>query len=134
MIYDLRESWGKKAVDKMVCHNNYAERPLVIVKGFWHMHPTLSLNNLSWLGHSMVNEAHRCADVFGPLNELTASSISRLAGTEYIHSTNSQELKRAVKILCSVRRKTIGRITGMQREAHTKDKAAQVITRKLKAI
>jgi hypothetical protein len=55
----------KKAVSKMVRHNNYAERSFAVVKEFWRMYLTLSLHNLSWLTHSMVNGTHCCADVYG---------------------------------------------------------------------
>ena len=98
---DLREEWEKAAVSKMVCHNNYAERPFAVVKAFWRMYPSLSLYNLSWLGNSMVNGTHRCAEVFGQHNKLTPVT-TRLAG---IAITAHPELKRAVNILCSVRRK-----------------------------
>jgi hypothetical protein len=42
---DLREEWEKDAVEKMVCHNNFAERPFATVKAFWRMYPSLSLYN-----------------------------------------------------------------------------------------
>jgi hypothetical protein len=126
---DRREDWEKDAVAKMVCHNNFAERPFAVVKAFWRMYPSLSLHNLSWLGNSMVNGTHRCAEVFGPHNAL-APVTTRLAG---IALTAHPELKRAVNVLCSVRRKTKGRITLLAREGHKTDKELQIATRKLKA-
>ena len=126
---DVREEWEKDAVGKMVCHNNFAERPFAVVKAFWRMYPSLSLYNLSWLGNSMVNGTHRCAEVFGKHNKL-APVTTRLAG---IAITAHPDLKRAVNVLCSVRRKTKGRITLLAREAHKADKEFQIATRKLKA-
>lgn len=126
---DLREEWEKTAVSKMVSHNNYAERPFAVVKAFWRMYPSLSLYNLSWLGNSMLNGTHRCADVFGHHNKLTPVT-TRLAG---IALTAHPDLKRAVNTLCSVRRKTKGRITLLARDAHKTDKGLQRETRKRKA-
>ena len=62
---ETREPWEQKAVEKMLSHNNHAERPFAVLKAFARMYPTLSLQNLSWLTHSLVNGTHRCADVFG---------------------------------------------------------------------
>jgi hypothetical protein len=125
---DVREEWEKDAVAKMVCHNNFAERPFAVVKAFWRMYPSLSLYNLSWLGNSMVNGIHRCSEVFGNRHKL-APVTTRWAG---IAITAHPDLKRAVNVLCSVRRKTKGRITLLAREAHKTDKELQIATRNLK--
>ena len=126
---DVREPWEIKAVGKMLCHNNHAERPFAVVKEFWRIYPTLSLQNLSWLTHSISNGTHRCAEVFGHQNKNTPFS-TRLAG---IALTADPRLKRAVNKLCSVRHKSKGRVTVLAREAHKNDKAAQVANRKRKA-
>jgi hypothetical protein len=55
---------------------------------------------------------------------------TRLAG---IAITAHPDLKRAVNQLCSMRRKSIGRVTALAREAHKRDKAVQVTNRKRKA-
>jgi hypothetical protein len=110
MRNELRETWEQKAVEKMVCHNNYAERPFAVVKEFWRMYPTLSLHNLSWLTHSMVNGTHRCAEVYGA-DAKGMPVTTRLAG---IAVTAHPALKTAVSKLCSVRRKTSGVITKMR--------------------
>jgi hypothetical protein len=100
MRNELREAWEQTAVEKMMCHNNFAERPFAVVKEFWRMYPTLSLHNLSWLTHSMVNGTHRCAEVYDadvkgiPVNTRLAS----------IAHTAHPALKNAVSKLCSVRR------------------------------
>ena len=52
---DKREAWEIKAVNKMVCHNNHAERPFAVLKALAQMYPSLSLRNLSRLVHSLVN-------------------------------------------------------------------------------
>ena len=126
---DLREPWENKAVQQMVSHNNHAERPFAVVKEFWNIYPSLSLSNLSWLSHSISNGTHRCAEIYGPHNKRTALT-TRLAG---IAITAHPDLKRAVNKLCSVRRKSIGRVTALAREAHKQDKAVQVANRKRKA-
>ena len=107
-------------------HNNHAERPFAVLKAFARMYPTLSLQNLSWLTHSLVNGTHRCADVFGRSKD-GEPITSRLAG---IAITANIELKRAVNDLCSVRRKSPGVVTTIVRTAFNKDKAAQITNRK----
>jgi hypothetical protein len=126
---ELREPWEKKAVQNMLSHNNHAERPFAVVKEFWRVYPTLSLQNLSWLSHSIENGTHRCADVFGSHNK-QAPVTTRLAG---IALTADPRLKLAVNKLCSVRRKSLGQVTVMARAAHKNDKEAQNTIRKQKA-
>jgi hypothetical protein len=120
----------KEAVQRMVSHNNHAERPFGVVKEFWRMCPTHSMQNLSWVTHSFGNGTHRCAEVFGHHNKLIPVT-TRLAG---IALTTDPCLKRAVNQLCSVRRKSLGRVTILARAAHKNDKAAQVTNKKRKAI
>ena len=55
---------------------------------------------------------------------------ARMAG---IALTAHPALKRAVNELCSVRKRTLGRVTGLVREARKLDKVAQVANRKRKA-
>ena len=124
-----REDWEIKAVEKMVCHNNFAERPFAVLKAFARMYPTLSLENLSWLTHCIVNGTHRCAEVYGKVTKQTPVN-ARMAG---IALTAHPALKRAVNELCSVRKRTLGRVTGLVREARKLDKVAQVANRKRKA-
>jgi hypothetical protein len=124
-----REDWEIKAVEKMVCHNNFAERPFAVLKAFARMYPTLSSENLSWLTHCIVNGTHRCAEVYGKVTKQTPVN-ARMAG---IALTAHPALKRAVNELCSVRKRTLGRVTGLVREARKLDKVAQVANRKRKA-
>jgi hypothetical protein len=77
----------------------------------------------------MLNGTHRCTEVFGQHNKLTPVTM-RLAG---IGLTAHPNLKRAINILCSVRRRTKGRITLLARDAHKTDKDLQIATRKCKA-
>jgi hypothetical protein len=77
----------------------------------------------------MLNGTHRCAEVLGHHNKLTPVT-TRLAG---IALTAHPDLKRAINILCSVRRRTKGRITLLARDAHKTDKHLQIATRKRKA-
>jgi hypothetical protein len=75
---DKRDEWEKEAVQHMVSHNNYAERPFAVVKALSRMYPSLSLQNLSQLTHSIVNGTHRCADTYGQRNTcIWASHVSR---------------------------------------------------------
>jgi hypothetical protein len=61
MCNNMREEWEIKAVELMVSHNNFAERPFAVVKALARIYPALSLRNLSQLTHSIVNGTHRCA-------------------------------------------------------------------------
>ncbi len=115
---------------EMVSHNNYAERPFAVVKALSRMYPLLSLCNLSQLTHSIVNGTHRCAEKYRISNGLEQIE-TRLAGMAL---TANPAIKAAVNTLCSVRRKSIGAVTKLCREAHKVDNAAQVSHRKAKAI
>jgi hypothetical protein len=127
---DKREEWEKEAVKHMVAHNNYAERPFAVVKAFARMYPSLSLRNLSHLTHSIVNGTHRCAEELR-LECLAGPGSTRLAG---IALTAHPVLRKAVNAVCSVRRKSIGTVTRLCRDAHKVDAFAQVTHRKEKAI
>jgi hypothetical protein len=56
-----RESWELGAVKGMLSHNNHAERPFAVLRSFAKTYPALSLRNLAWLSHSLVNGTHRPA-------------------------------------------------------------------------
>ncbi len=127
---DNRAEWEKEAVKHMVSHNSYAERPFAVVKAFARMYPSPSLCNLSHFTHSIVNGTHRCADKFGGRSDSELTK-TRLAG---IALTANPALRKAVSTLCSVRRKSIGTVTRLCRDAHTNDAFAQVTHRKRKAI
>ncbi len=114
----------------MVSHNNYAERPFAVVKAFARMYPSLSLRNLSHLTHSIVNGTHRCADKFGGRCD-SALTTTRPGG---IALTANPALRTAVNRLCSVRRKSIGAVTTICRDAQKIDAFAQVTHRKSKAL
>jgi hypothetical protein len=126
---DKRAAWEIMAVNKTVCHNNHAERPFAVLKALAQMYPSLSLRNLSRLVHSLVNGTHRCADTFG-IRNVNLGICPRLPG---IALTAHPKVKEAVSKLCSVRRKTAGLVTIMQREAFRTDQKAQVLNRKRKA-
>ncbi len=126
---DKREAWEIKAVNKMVCHNNHAERPFAVLKAFAQVVPSLSLQNLSRLVHSLVNGTHRCADTFEK-RSVSQGICPRLPG---IAITAHPDAKAAVHKLCSVRRKNVGLVTLLQRDAYRTDKNAQVMNRKHKA-
>lgn len=127
---DMREEWEIKAVKLMVSHNNFAERPFAVVKALARMYPALSLRNLSQLTHSIVNGTHRCAEAYGPRNEMDLGN-TRLAG---IALTANPVLLQAVNMLCSVRRKSIGAVTQICRDAHNLDTVAHINNRKQKAL
>jgi hypothetical protein len=126
---DKRAAWEIMAVNKMVCHNNHAERPFAVLKALAQMYPSLSLRNLSRLVHSLVNGTHRCADTFG-IRNVKLGICPRLPG---IALTAHPKVKDAVSKLCSVRRKNAGLVTILQREAFRTDQKAQVLNRKRKA-
>ena len=60
-----REQWELDAVKGMLSHNNHAERPFAVMRSFAKSYPALSLRNLAWLSHSLVNGTHRPARTFG---------------------------------------------------------------------
>ena len=126
---DKREDWEKEAVKLMVSHNNFAERPFAVVKALARMYPSLSLQNLSQLTHSIVNSTHRCAETYGRRDDSDIGN-TRLAG---IALTAHPALRKAVNILCSVRRKSVGAVTRICRDAHALDTIAHIANRKQKA-
>jgi hypothetical protein len=114
----------------MISHNNFAERPFAVVKALARMYPSLSLRNLSQLTHSIVNGTHRCAETYCRRDEMELGN-TRLAG---IALTANPVLRKAVNILCSVRRKSIGAVTKICRDAHNLDTVAYILNRKAKAL
>ena len=124
-----RDSWELEATKRMLCHNNHAERPFAVLRAIWKSYPSLSLQNLGWLSHSLANGTHRPAHTYGILKDGDGHH-SREAG---IALTAHPNLKRAVNVVCSVRRKTIGAVTQMVRAAQASDREEQVATRKRKA-
>ena len=126
---DKREDWELEAVKGMMSHNNFAERPFAVLKAFAKTYPALSLRNLAWVTHSLVNGTHRPANTFGTCKDRDGNHI-REAG---IALTVHPKLKRAVNTVCSVRRKKTGAVTVMVRLAQYEDKEEQVATRKRKA-
>jgi hypothetical protein len=127
---EKREEWEMAAVKDMVAHNNFAERPFAVVQAFARMYPSLSLRNLSHLTHSIVNETHRCAEALS-LESSAGPGSTRLVG---IALTASPALRKAVNVVCSVRRKSIGSVTRLCREVHKVDAVAQITHRKEKAV
>ncbi len=123
------KTWEKDAVNKMLCHNNHAERPFAVLKAFAKMYPSLSLRNLSRLVHSLVNGTHRCAETFGARSS-SKGITHRLPG---IALTAHPDIRSAVNKLCSIRRKSLGAVTIIQRKAYVTDKKAQLSNRKRKA-
>ncbi len=126
---DKREEWEKEAVKLMVSRNNFAERPFAVVKALARMYPSLSLQHLSQLTHSIVNSTHRCAETYGRRDESDIAN-TRLAG---IALTAHPALRKAVNILCSVRRKSLSAVTRICRDAHALDTVAHITNRKQKA-
>ena len=126
---DKREDWEIKAVEGMMSHNNFAERPFAVLKAFAKTYPALSLRNLAWLSHSLVNGTHRPASSFGKIKDRNGNQ-TREAG---IALTAHPRLKIAVNTVCSVRRLKTGLVTIMVREGQVEDKEEQDSTRKQKA-
>jgi hypothetical protein len=62
---DKREEWETKAATNILCHNNNAERPFATMRAYHNIYPAMTLQNLSWLSHSLVNGTHRPEHVFG---------------------------------------------------------------------
>jgi hypothetical protein len=126
---DKRETWELEAVKGMVSHNNHAERPFAVLRAIWKMYPSLSLKNLGWLSHSLANGTHRPASTYGVSKDTDGNHCSKPG----IALTAHPELKRAVSVVCSVRRKLIGSVTELVRAAQISDSEAQITTRKRRA-
>ena len=125
-----KEEWELDAAKGMLAHNNAAERPFAVLRAFAKMYPALSLRNLAWLSHSLVNGTHRPAHTFGEVKDRHGNNCSKVG----IALTAHPILKRAVNLVCSVRRKTVGTVTQIIRQAQNDDKSEQIETRKRKAI
>ena len=76
----------------MLCHNNAAERPFAVLRQYKRLYPSLSIENLAKLTHSLVNGTHR------------PGSPEMKAG---IALTADPRLRHAIGKLCSVKRKTV---------------------------
>ena len=124
-----KEAWELDAAKGMLSHNNHAERPFAVLRAFAKTYPALSLRNLAWLSHSLVNGTHRPAHTFGAAKKGNGI-LSQKAG---IALTAHPNLKRAVNAVCSVRRKKVGAVTTIIRQAQIEDKTDQIETRKRKA-
>ncbi len=127
---ERREEWELQATKHMLSHNNHAERPFAVLRAFAKMYPALSLRNLSWLAHSLVNGTHRPERLFGAARDSHGNNLM----TAGIAVTAHRHLKQAVNIVCSVRRKTVGAVTRIVREAQNSDKTEQCVNRKRKAL
>jgi hypothetical protein len=126
-----KEEWEIEAAKGMLCHNNHAERPFAVLRAFAKTYPALSLRNLAWLSHSLVNGTHRPARTFGVASARERNgSLSSKAGFAL---TAHPSLRRAVNVVCSVRRKTVGAVTTIVRQTQNDDKTEQIETRKRKA-
>jgi hypothetical protein len=126
---DKRETWELEAVKGMVSHNNHAERPFAVLRAIWKTYPSLSLKNLGWLSHSLANGTHRPASTYGVCKDTDGNHCSKPG----IALTAHPELKRAVSVVYSVRRKLIGSVTELVRAAQISDSEAQITTRKRRA-
>jgi hypothetical protein len=124
-----RETWELEAVKGMLSHNNHAERPFAVLRAFAKMYPALSLRNLAWLVHSLVNWTHRPARIYGTNKDKHGNNLHE-AG---IAITAHPNLKRAVNAVCSVRRKRVGVVARIVQVAQVEDEVEQVATRKRKA-
>ncbi len=122
-----REMWKLEATKKMLCHNNHAEQPFAVLRGIWKTYPALSLQNLGWLSHSLANGTHCPAHTYRTKKDADVNHCHE-AG---IALTAHPNLKRAVNIVSSVIRNTIGAVTQIVRAAQaSSDRKEQVATRK----
>lgn len=113
-----REEWEEKAVQGMLCHNNHAERPFAVLRVYKRTYPSISLRNLSKLSLTLVSGTHRPADK------------GEAAG---VGLTADPRLRVIIGMLCGVRKKRVGLITTILREAHVADKEEMIFCRKRKA-
>ena len=112
---------------------HYLHSFIQVLRAYARLYPSLSLRNLSWLTHSLVNGTHRPARLEGKTKN-GKESIIKPAG---IALTADVALRRAVNVVCSIRsgKKSIGGVTIIVREANVKDKrAAKTLRRKKKEV
>jgi hypothetical protein len=114
---DVREEWELKMCRAMLCHNNAAERPFAVLRQYKRLYPSLSIENLAKLTHSLVNGSHR------------PGSSEFKAG---IALTSDPRLRKAIVNLCSVKRKTAGIVTKFIRAELKADKEELCEVRKQK--
>ncbi len=107
-IWDCVFHWPRTSRKRTVwiLTNNHAERPFADLTAIWKTYPALSLHNLGWLSHSLANGAHRTAYTYGIKKD--GDGTSNHCHEAGIALTAHPNLKRAVNVVCSVRRKTIG--------------------------
>ena len=89
---EVREEWELKTCRAMLCHNNAAERPFAVLRQYKRLYPSISIQNLAKLTHSLVNGTHR------------PGSPEWKAG---IALTADPRLRNAIGKLCSVKRKKV---------------------------
>ncbi len=128
----IKKKRGKlmRPVKGLVSHNNYAERPFAVLRAIWKTYPSLSLKTLGWLAHSLANGTHRPEHTYGTTKDVHGNHCHKPG----IALTAHPNLKRAVNVVCSVKRKTVGAVTKIVRAAQISDKQEQIETRKRKAV
>jgi hypothetical protein len=120
---------GNNSGKNMLCHNNNAERPFATMRAYHNMYPAMTLQNLSWLSHSLVNGTHRPEHVFGRTSKKDLKNMIPPGIALTAHPT----LRHAVNALCSVRTMKSGAITNLVRAANKADVKAKNALRKRKA-
>ncbi len=127
---DKKEAWEIETVKGFVSHNNYAERPFAVVRAIWKTYASLSLKNLGWLTHSLANGTHQPEHTYGTTKDVHGNHCHKPG----IALTAHPNLKCAVNVVCSVKRKTVGAVTKIVRAAQISDKEERIETRKRKAV
>ncbi len=89
---EVREEWELKMCRAMLCHNNAAELQFAVLRQYKRLYPSISIENLAKLTHSLVNGTHR------------PGSPEWKAG---IALTADPRLRNAIGKLCSVKRKMV---------------------------
>ena len=105
----------KLRVKDMVCHNNHAERTFAVIRSLLQRYPSMSLRTASVCAHARLNRNGR-----------------RENGGEHWTYGDSPVLRAAVNELCSVRHKSVGKVTALLRQHHKDDSVAQRENRKRK--
>jgi hypothetical protein len=85
------------------------------------MYPAMTLQNLSWLSHSLVNGTHRPSHVFGRTSKKDVKNMIPPG----IALTAHPALREAVNLVCSVRTQKVGAITNLVRIANKADFVAK---------
>jgi hypothetical protein len=112
------EPWVRARAVHLLAHNNHAERPFAVMKGFGKIFQTITLSNKSNLSLA------RCNGTFRRQPEKPKAAVAGAAVTA------EPKLLTAVSAVSAVREKSLGKLTVMRRVDTAKDQVKATEHRK----